>query len=408
MAGTYRAQRFLRGSALASAAILIWAAAPGVRAADTGAVTGFRLEHGQGTSQAVLQVPANLQYRVFTLSNPPRIVVDLLNARLAPGVKLSAAADPFVADIRSAPRFGGKGERLVFDLHKDAKPRSFLHHEAAGEKLVVAFDNPASSSASAPVLTAAAAQPQRLRDFVVAIDPGHGGRDTGAIGPDHVEEKNVTLAIAKRLAADLSAVKGIKAVLTRTGDYYVSLAGRRKIAHEAHADLFVSIHADSSPYHYPKGSTVYVLSEHGASSVAARILAASENSADKVAGVNLADEEPVVRSTILKLSQQGTIAQSMELAHTVMGRINSVVPLHSDSVERAAFVVLKSPDIPSILVETAFISNRKEEHQLASHSFQEHIAAAIATGVERYADHFAPPGTLIAARRNALNTLQQG
>lgn len=401
-----RARRIL--PALAAAALLAWIAAPLSQAAGSGRVTGFALDHAAAGSRAVLQVPGDLRYRIFTLSDPARIVIDLLNARLAHGLALSAAGDPLVADIRSAPRFDGRGVRLVFDMHAPAQPRSFLRRSAHGEELVVEFGAAAAAVPARPVITATDAEPGRLRDFVVAIDPGHGGRDTGAIGPDHLEEKNVTLAIAKDLYARLSKVQGIKPVLTRTGDYYVSLAERRKIAHEDHADLFVSIHADSSPYHYPKGSTVYVLSEHGASSVAARILAASENASDEVAGVNLADETPVVRSTILKLSQRGTIAQSMKLAQTVMHRINSVVPLHSDDVERAAFVVLKSPDIPSILVETAFISNRHEEHQLSTRSFRERIASAIARGVEHYADHYAPPGTLIAARRTAIQTLQQG
>jgi N-acetylmuramoyl-L-alanine amidase len=370
-------------------------------------ISGFRVDRGTEGTSAVLQVPAGLDYRVFTLSHPARVVLDLLNAGIAQGLELSTGGDPLIKDIRSAPRFDGKGARIVFDLAQDTAVRSFLRHDGASQELVVELGG-ARTQTPTPVMTAAQAQPERLRDVVVAIDPGHGGHDTGAIGPDGLEEKTVTLAIAKALYGRLSKVQGIKPVLTRDGDYFVTLTERRKIAHEAHADLFISIHADSSPYHYPKGSTVYILSEHGASSVAARILAASENSADEVAGVNLAAEQPVVRSTILNLSQRGTIAQSSLLARQVMGRINSILPLHSDEVERAAFVVLKSPDIPSILVETAFISNRTEEHELASTSFRDRIAGAIATGVEKYAERFAPPGTLIAARRTALYTMQQG
>lgn len=415
-AGSGPARWKCRGAMLALWLLLCPALAS---AAGNGDVTGFALSPITSGARATLRVPANLQYRIFTLSHPARVVLDLLNAQLADSVRPAAGNDGLVADVRWAPRFDGKGERLVFDLQRDAVPRSFLRRATGGggDELIIdlagaesggAAAETASASPARPVMTAASAQPQHLRDVVVAIDPGHGGRDSGAIGPGGLEEKNVTLAIAKALYARLSKVQGIKPILTRTGNYYVSLAERRKIAHQAHADLFISIHADSSPYHYPKGSTVYVLSEHGASSVAARILAQSENSADRVAGVDLSDEEPVVRSTILKLSQRGTLAQSMQLARRVMGKINAVVPLHSDEVERAAFVVLKSPDIPSILVETAFISNRHEEHQLAIRSFRDRLAGAIAKGVERYADRFAPPGTLIAARRNAIFAMKQG
>ena len=424
---------------LALVIVLSFAATGSARAGENaGIVSQFSLNQGHGTTRAVLGVPKDTQYKVFTLANPARVVVDLINARLAHGLSLSAGDDPLVADIRSASRFNGNGVRLVFDLHHNVTPHSFLRAGNNGEELVVEFGNSAgplpkpvtmakeptpkpapisvasvsrpvvTEPVSRPVMTAIDAQPKRLRDVVVVIDPGHGGRDTGAIGPDGLEEKNVTLAIAKLLYAQLSKVPGIKPMLTRTGDYYVSLNGRRKIAHDDHADLFIAIHADSSPYHYPKGSSVYVLSEHGASSVAARILADSENSADQVAGVNLSDEAPMVRSTILNLSQSGTLIQSMQLARAIMDQINDSLPMHSSKVERAAFAVLKSPDIPSILIETAFILNLKQEHELATNSFRARIATMIANGVENYANHYAPPGTLIAARRDAITTLKQG
>jgi len=399
------------------AAVLLPALVLALLAAPVHAATvdGFQLQRHGDATRVEFAVPANLRYRVFTLSDPARVVLDLHNAKLADDAHPSAGSDPLIREIRWAPRFHGRGERLVFDLARDAVPRSFLHRDGGDHaqlvlQLTARTDaaGTAGHAGAAPVAAASTVHAQQLRDVVVAIDPGHGGHDSGAVGPDGLKEKTVTLAIARDLRRRLAKVKGIRPILTRAGDHFVTLAGRRRIAHRHHADLFISIHADSSPYHYPKGSTVYVLSQHGASSVAARILAASENSADRVAGVNLADEQPVVRSTILKLSQSGTIAQSMLLARRVMGKVNSVVPLHSDTVERAAFVVLKSPDIPSILVETAFISNRHEEHQLGSRGFRSKLAAAIARGVERYVDRFAPPGTLIAARRNALYVLKQG
>ncbi len=395
---------------LAACGLFAGGVAPAAATGTDGAITGFTWN--PATGQAVVSVPKALQYRVFTLAHPDRVVVDFLNARAAQGVRFSAGNDPLIRDVRAAPRFDGRGERLVFDLAHPINPRSFLRRGAGGEELIIALgagkQAATGSRPAAPVITAADSRPQRLRDMVIAIDPGHGGHDSGAIGPHHLMEKNVTLAIAKDLYRLLSKVKGVKPVLTRNGDYFVSLGGRRKIARAAHADLFVAIHADSSPYHYPKGSTVYVLSEHGASSVAARILAQRENAVDEIGGVKLDDEEPVVRSTIVKLSQRGSIAQGMILASDVMDRINAVIPLHSDDVERAAFAVLKSPDIPSILVETAFISNRKEERQLASSAFREHIAGAISKGIEKYVRLYAPPGTLIAARRSAIYALQKG
>ena len=390
---------------------------PGAQQARAADVNQFRLvQDGQGT-RAILDVPADIDYRVFTLRHPARVVLDLLNSQLSDHLKPSARGNDLVTDIRYAPRFDGNGERLVFDLRTDVTPRTFMRRTArrGTRQLILELSRdgkPGTARADGTtgaqaVITANAAQPSHLRDVVIAIDPGHGGRDSGAIGPDGLEEKNVTLRIARNLYKRLSKIKGIEPVLTRTGDYYVGLAERRRIAHEHHADLFISIHADSSPYHAPKGSTVYALSEHGASSVAARILAASENSSDKVAGVNLADEQPVVRDTILKLAQSGSIARSMFRARDVRGQSNDVGPLHSDEVDRAAFGLLKSPDIPSILVETAFISNRHEERQLGSSKFRAHIAAAIARGVVRYVDRYAPPGTLIAARRDAIFTMQQ-
>ena len=380
-------------------------------AAHGGEVKHFQVHHDGNGTRVTLDVPPNLEYRVFRLHHPARVVLDLINARLAPGLMPRTHNDPVIANIRYAPRFGGKGERLVFDLRHDAVSRSFLRRTKGGGaqlglRLSTGSDN--AHARTRTVITAAKARPPRLRDVVIVIDPGHGGHDSGAIGPNRLKEKNVTLKIARDVYRRLAKIKGIRPVLTRTRDYYVGLAARRRIAHSAHADLFISIHADSSPYRYPKGSTVYALSEHGASSVAARILADSENSADRVAGVNLAEEQPAVRDTILNLSQRGSIARSMHLARDVMLQINKVVPLHSDSIERAAFVVLKSPDIPSILVETAFISNRREARKLASRTFRNRLAAAIARGVERYVNRYAPPGTLIAARREALLTLKQG
>ncbi|MDN5864766.1 MAG: N-acetylmuramoyl-L-alanine amidase [Gammaproteobacteria bacterium] len=387
------------------ALLLLLAGLPSALAGPS--ITGF--EWHAEKNQAIFPVSGEFQYRVFTLSDPARVVVDFLDARPADQVEFSIDPNPLIRGIRAAGRFDGNGERVVFDLYHAAKPRSFKRHDASGKLLVIDFGAQAASREhTKPVATAASSRPQRLRDVVIAIDAGHGGHDPGAIGPDGLEEKDVTLAIAKDLYRYLSHIKGIKPVLTRKGDYFVTLAGRRKIAREANADLFVSIHADSSTYNYPKGSSVYVLSLNGASSVAARILAQRENAVDEIGGVELADEEPVVRSAIVKLAQRGSIAQGLQLARSVMAQITQVVPLHSETVERAPFAVLKSPDIPSILVETAFISNPQQENKLATPAFRKRIAKAVAQGIEAHVRQFAPPGTLIAARRNAIYALKKG
>lgn len=401
-------RRIRRGAwgVLGIMAMLLGGLGPALAAGST--ITGFQWQADK--NQAVFPVSGEFQYHVFTLSDPARVVVDFLNARPDAQVRFSVANNPLVREIRSASRFDGKGERVVFDLHRPVTPRSFKRQGASGKRLVIDFGSAKSnhSDNSSPVITAKNSRPRRLRDVVIAIDAGHGGHDPGAIGPDGLQEKDVTLAIAKDLYNALKKVRGIKPVLTRKGDYFVTLGGRRKLAREANADLFVSIHADASTYDYPKGSTVYVLSHNGASSVAARILAQSENAVDKIGDVALANEEPAVRSAIVKLAQRGSLAQGLQLARDVMADINSVVPLHSDRIERAPFAVLKSPDIPSILVETAFISNPEEEDKLATRSFRKRIANAIATGVEKHIKKFAPPGTLIAARRNAIYALKQG
>jgi N-acetylmuramoyl-L-alanine amidase len=386
----------------------------GLRPALAGNTSITSFQWHADAHQAVFSLSGNFQYHLFTLSNPDRVVVDFLDAKPADKVKFSMPENSLVRGIRSASHFHGQGERVVFDLRHSVKPRSFKHQVSGGNTLVIDLGaakkhvSQKSKKSSQPTITASNSRPKRLRDVVIAIDAGHGGHDPGAIGPDGVKEKDVTLKIAKDLYRDLAKIKGVKPVMIRKGDYFVTLGRRRKLARKAHADLFVSIHADSSPYHYPKGSTVFVLSQHGATSVAARILAKRENAVDSIGGVNLDAEEPAVRSAIVKLAQRGSIAQGLQLAKSVMANVNSVVPLHSEKVERAPFAVLKSPDVPSILVETAFISNPHEERQLNSLAFRKRIASAIAKGIEKHVKQFAPPGTLIAARRNAIYTLKQG
>ncbi|MDP3037272.1 MAG: N-acetylmuramoyl-L-alanine amidase, partial [Rhodocyclaceae bacterium] len=229
-----------------------------------------------------------------------------------------------------------------------------------------------------------AEQPEIQRLVTVVIDPGHGGEDPGAIGRGGSYEKNVTLAISRRLKAKIDAEPNMRAVLTRDGDYFVPLGQRVSKARRVRADLFVSVHADAFIKPTARGSSVFVLSENGASSSAARWLANRENAADLVGGVNYGVKDPHLARTLLDLSQTATLNDSLKLARSVLGEIGGINTLHKPHVEQAGFAVLKAPDIPSILVETAFISNPEEEKRLIDDAYQDKMAGALLVGIRRY------------------------
>lgn len=365
-------------------------------------VKGVHLSTEDGATRVVFDLSGPVEHSLFTLSQPERVVIDFKNAKALDGFRINPIAP--VQDIRYARR-DLTNLRVVLDLDAGANPSSFLLKPGKGSsdyRLVVALGS-VTTSTPAPVLTAASVGPaaKKLRDVIVAIDPGHGGKDPGAIGKRGTYEKHVVLQVARRLDALIKRTPGMKPLMIRNGDHFVTLRDRIRKARAHHADLFVSIHADASPYRYPKGSTVYVLSEHGASSEAARLLAQRQNSADRVAGVNLSDKDNLVASVLVDLAQTATREASFKLGENLTGSINKVIRLHSITVERAAFVVLKSPDIPSALVETAFISNPAEERQLRTPAFQRKMAAALHRGIQDYFAQHAPPGTLLAARSRA-------
>jgi N-acetylmuramoyl-L-alanine amidase len=233
---------------------------------------------------------------------------------------------------------------------------------------------------------ASAAKPKApVRNFIVAIDAGHGGKDTGAIGPSGVREKDVVYAIARRLAALLAAEPGMLPLMVRKGDEFIDLEQRAALARRAHADLFISLHADAFPSGEVKGSSVFTLSRHGASSVAARWLAERENSADTMGGVNLHDKSHLLASVLIDLSQNAAIEASDRAALRILSELGKHRPLHHQDVQKAGFAVLKSPDMPSLLVETGFVSNPGEEQQLASPAHQERVAHAIFQGIRAFA-----------------------
>lgn len=239
--------------------------------------------------------------------------------------------------------------------------------------------------------------PDRSTAVVIAVDAGHGGEDPGAQGSAGTHEKNVTLAIARRLKAQIDAQPNLRAVLIRDGDYFIPLQGRTAKAHQLHADLFVSVHADAFVNHEARGSSVYALSERGATSVAARWLARQENASDLIGGVNVNHHDPYLAQTLFDLSQTATINDSLKMARAVLDQLHQVNALHHEQVEQAGFAVLKSPDIPSILVETAFITNPLEEQRLNEPEYQDKLAAAILAGIQRYLAQSTPVRARVTA-----------
>lgn len=377
------------------AGLLALAAAPA--AAGGAAVEGLRTSTTDERERFVFELDRPVQHEIFTLGEPHRIVIDIEDARLPRALPEVAGDSSLVGGIRSAPR-NGDDLRVVLDLEGPGQPRSFLLQPAGdyGHRLVVDVVAPQADGGGGDARPA-----QRPRDLVIAIDPGHGGRDPGAVGRHGGLEKDIVLSVARRLHALLEDTPGFRPVMTRDGDEFLSLAERIGRAREARADLFVSIHADAFRNAHARGSSVYTLSVNGASSEAAKWLANRENAADLLGGVSLEDKDEMVASVLLDLSQTATIESSLNVGEKVLERLGGVNRLHRDSVQQAGFMVLKSPDIPSILVETAFISNPHEERNLRSAGHQQQLAEAIRDGIRAYFDQQAPPGTRVYAENRA-------
>ncbi len=395
-------RRFLRQLLGLSGVAAITLASPRAFAATSIRIHGMRLTGNGSDSQVIFELSGSVQHNIFTLKNPDRLVIDFRNAHLTRGLRIKPNA--LVRDVRYAKRHF-TDSRIVLDLNAEVNPASHLlgpGQGGRGYRLIVDLANTKTQPLE-PVLSAAAVRTHdRLRDVVVFIDPGHGGKDPGAIGKHGTYEKHVVLDIARRFEALVQKTPGMRAVMSRKGDYFITLSGRVRRARAHRADLFVSIHADASPYRYPKGSTVYVLSEHGASSEAARLLAKRQNSVDRIAGIDLSTKNSMVASVLVDLAQTAAIESSFKLGENLTQSISGVIRLHSRNIERAAFVVLKSPDFPSALVETAFISNPAEERQLRTPAFRRHMAEALHRGIEDYFRRYAPSGTQLAARNRVL------
>lgn len=360
-------------------------------------VQAMRLWVAPDHTRVVFDLDSPVNYRLITLSNPDRLVIDLDQATMAAKAdKLDLDNSP-VRQVRHGRR-DNEQLRVVFDLKQSVKPRSFLLPPQGdyGHRLVVDLQDPDK--------TATVVKSQRdfkqFRDVVVAIDAGHGGEDPGASGPNRLREKHVVLAIAKELYQLLEQEPGYKPVLIRKGDYYVSLKGRRDLARKAQADLLVSVHADAFTDARAHGASVYALSKRGASSASARFLAEEANSADLVGGVTLSDKDDVLAGVLTDLSMTASLDASLTVGEEVLKEMGQSARLHSKRVEQAAFAVLKSPDIPSILVETGFISNPGEARKLASRRYQKRMAKHIFDGIDRWFRSSPPPGTRLAALRS--------
>lgn len=387
-------------------------------------ISALRYWNTPDQTQMLFDVTSSPQHRVFLMNNPSRLVIDMRNTNVKLALSQPAPSHPLFSQVRVATK-NKTDIRIVVDLKRDisSKNMSLRTNSMNGHRLVIELLDKAQNTsakvaekseikASAGAVKMADSQSieekpvkesqkavtrktatspveptkvaKRDKDIVVAVDAGHGGDDPGAHGQNGTEEKKITLAIARKLADLINQQPGMKAVLVRKGDYYVDLRKRMQIARAAKADLFISIHADAFQNSTVKGASVFTLSNKGATSEAARWLANSENASDLVGGVSLNDKEDVLASVLLDLSQTATQDASVNVARKVLKNFEHIGELHYASVQKAGFLVLKSPDVPSILVETAFISNPSEELKLVNTAHQSKIAGAIFNGVRSY------------------------
>ncbi len=365
--------------------------------AATAKINGVRMWASPDSTRLVIDLNRGVEHRLSSLSNPERVVIDISGARLSGSLPELNYKSGAISDIRTAQKKNNT-LRMVLDLKHKVHPKSFLlkPNKKYGYRLVIDLEKEAANKKSNAPRIVKSVNSSRKRDLIVAIDAGHGGDDPGAAGPRGTKEKHVVLQIARKLRDMVNRKPGMKAVMIRDGDYYISLRGRTRKARKLNADIFISIHADAFRNPKARGASVFILSSRGATSEAAKWLAKKENEADLVGGVSLDDKDDMLAKMLLDLSQTATIEASSSVASRVLSRLKTVGNTHKHKVERAGFVVLKSPDIPSLLVETGFISNPKEERLLRSSSYQKKLASAILTGVDSYFKQYPVPGTVYA------------
>ncbi|NNE64915.1 MAG: AMIN domain-containing protein [Gammaproteobacteria bacterium] len=353
-------------------------------AAGKAALTGIRISQADTDhTRIVFDLSKAIEHNIFALAEPHRIVVDLADTRTSSALISDEKSTSILKGIRSADRATGE-LRVVFDLKGKVRPRSFsLQPDGnSGHRLVV--DLHSTNLSPTPILTSQQKRRKQKKEFIIALDPGHGGKDPGAIGKRGTREKDVTLAVARKMKAIINRTDGYRAVLTREGDQFIALRNRVKKAREKQADLFVSLHADSFRSPNVKGASVYALSLNGATSEAARWIAEKENRSDLIGGISLDDKDDLITSVLLDLSQTATIQDSLELGNDVLKHISKVSSINNNKVQQAGFAVLKAPDMPSILVETAFLSNPTEEKKLRNSKHQHKLARAVFEGIKSH------------------------
>jgi len=414
--------------------IFLWGTlifALGVHAAPPTELRSIELASEGGATSVTLALTGAAPQKVFTLGAPARVVIDLRHTRMRPGVRPPQPAGNVTA-IRTGPRADGT-LRVVIEVNSAVAAHSHWLARSPGSQQELVVDvggapRANAAQAAAPPPQAMPPQPQAVpvqpalaqtapphavvraahapldtdRPIVVAVDAGHGGDDPGAIGHGGTREKDVTLAIARALAQRINSEPGMRAVLTRDRDEFLELADRITRAHGANADLFVSVHADSIRDESIAGASVYVLSERGATSQAARWLADRENSADRMGGASLAGKNPQLDPVLIDLQQTASISASMIVAERVLAALDSVGEVRKPRVQQAGFLVLKSRAMPSMLVETAYISNPQEERRLRTSAQQDKLASAIFSGIRSFFEANPPPGTRFAQLRRTL------
>lgn len=400
------------------AALIICISLP-LQAFAAAQINSVRLWRAPDNTRLVFDLTGPVEHSVFTLDAPDRIVIDIKKTKLATELKGLTDGKSPITQVRTGNREADE-LRIVLDISEQVTPKSFTlaPNQQYGHRLVVdLFDIAPNSNlkktTSQPVTQPSKALPSpkltslpasSKRDIIVAIDAGHGGEDPGAIGPGGLREKDVVLNIAKELQRQINAEKGFRAELVRTGDYFIPLRRRTDIARKKGADLFVSIHADAAPRAAAFGASVFALSDSGATSETARWLADSENRSDLIGGagnVKLHDKDAVLAGVLLDLSMTASLSSSLDVGQKILSNMGRITPLHKKRVEQAGFMVLKSPDMPSILVETGFISNPNESKKLANKSHQQALARSIHSGIRQFFQQNPPPGSYVAWLRDS-------
>lgn len=374
-------------------------------------IRNARLWRSDDKLRLVFDLSGPVQYKTFSLSAPERLIIDLSGANLSGDFSQLALSNTVIRAIRSG-HFGQGDTRIVLDLSSPVQLNSFLlpPQDGQGHRLVLDLKTAAPlqiaampSEKTEPVTDKA----HPKRDIIVVVDPGHGGKDPGAVGAKGEREKDVVLSIAQLLAKRLKREKGFDVKLVRNDDFFVPLRKRVEIARKHKADMFISVHADAAPRLTASGASVYCLSEGGATSATARFMAQRENGADLLGAtslLNLKDKDPMLAGVILDMSMNATIAASLQLGSTVLGSLAGITTLHQKRVEQAGFAVLKSPDVPSILVETGFISNARDSQRLVTARHQQAVADGLFEGLQRYFQKNPPMNSYVAWQQEQKKT----